>query len=63
MTQVIVIIEVFVPLGEREDALLQLAVLGVDNLVLVTVVFEKSGGAGEKIESAINFTQEEGTSI
>ena len=63
MTQVIVIIEVFVPLGEGEDALLQLAVLGVDNLVLVTVVFEKSGGAGEKIESAINFTQEEGTSI
>jgi hypothetical protein len=63
VTQVIVIIEVFVPLGEGEDALLQLAVLGVDNLVLVTVVFEKSGGAGEKIESAINFTQKEGTPI
>ena len=63
MTQVIVIIEVFVPLGEGEDALLQLAVLGVDNLVLVTVVFEKSGSPGEKVESFVDFAEEQNAAI
>jgi hypothetical protein len=57
------IIKVFVPLGEGEDALLQLAVLGVDNFVLVTVVFEKSGGAGEKIECFVDFTEKQDATI
>jgi hypothetical protein len=63
VTQVIVIIEVFVPLGEGEDALLELAVLGVDDFVLITVVFEELGGPGEEIEFFVDFTQEQDTAI
>lgn len=63
MTQVIVIIEIFVTLGESEDALLELTILGVDDFVLVTVIVEKSGGPGEKVESFVDFTQEQDAAI
>lgn len=63
MTQVIVIIEVLVTLGEGEDALLELAVLGMDDFMLITVVFEEFGGPGEEIESFVDFPQEQDAAI
>jgi len=63
VAQAIMIIEVFVTLGEGEDALLQLAVLGVDDFVLVPVVFEKSGSPGEKVESFVDFAEEQNAAI
>lgn len=57
------VIEVFVTLGESKDALLELALLSVDDFVGVAVVFEELRCAREKIEFSVNFSQKKQSSI
>ena len=58
-----VVVEVFVALGEGKDALLELAVPGVDDFALVPVIGEEFGCAGEKVEAAVDFAQKENAAI
>lgn len=63
MAKLVVVVEIFVALSEGKDALLELAVLGVDDFALVPVIGEEFGGTGEKIESTVNFTQKENATV
>lgn len=45
VAKLVVVIEVLVALGEGKDALLELALLGVDDFALVPVIGEEFGGA------------------
>ena len=47
----------------RPDALFELALLGVDDFVLVAVVVEEFGGAGKEVKFPIDFPQEQSTAI
>ena len=63
VAKLVVVVKIFVSLGEGKDALFELAVLSVNDFALVPVVGEEFSRAGEEVESVVNFTQKQNTTI
>lgn len=63
MAKIVVVVEIFVALSEGKDTLFELALVGVDNFVLIAVVVEEFGGTGKEVKLSVDFSQEKNPSI